>query len=259
MCRPDYFRIAYQINPYMDTHIQPNARLVKAEFKAIVAAHIEAGRTVRFIDADPDQPDMTYTANVALIRGKKAVLGNLPAERAGEVAHARRWLEEAGYEVTDCPFLFSGQGDALPTATGAVIKGRGWRSDPRSDDFVRDTLGYEVIPVQTISDEWYDLDLAVAVIAPGVIAVCWEALDELSQDLLAARSDLQCIGVSLEEAQNFACNLVSDGQTVVMNDSGPQLAADLTARGYTVLTRPTDQLKLGGGGIRCTALALDAI
>lgn len=258
MCRPNFFRIAYQINPYMDTSLQPDPRKLTEEYKQIVAAHIEAGRTVRFMDPDPDQPDMTYTANQALIRGKKAVLGNLPPERAGETKFLRPWLEAAGFEVLDCPFRFSGQGDAVPTGTGAVLKGREWRSDPRSDDFIREALGYEIIPVHTISDAWYDDDLVFGVIRPGLIAVAWDVLDEPSKQVLRARDDLEFIDVSLEEAKHFVCNLVSDGQTVVMPEGGPMLAAELESRGFTVIQRSIEQLKLGGGAIRCTTLALDA-
>jgi N-dimethylarginine dimethylaminohydrolase len=258
MCRPNYFRIAYQINPYMDPRLQPDPRRVKAEYAAIVAAHVSAGRTVRFLDPVAEQPDMTYTANQALIRGRKAVLGNLPKERAGETLYLRTWLENAGYEVLDCPYLFSGQGDCLPTGTGAVIKGREWRSDPRSDDFIHEALGYEIIPIHTISDAWYDNDLVFGVIKPGLVAVAWDALDETSIKTLRARSDLEFINVSLGEAQNFVCNLVSDGDTVVMPEGGPVLAAELERRGLTVIEKPIDQLKLGGGAIRCTTLALDA-
>ncbi len=258
MCRPDYFRIAYQINPYMDPSIQPDPELLNAEYNNIVAAHLAAGRRIRFLEPDPDQPDMTYTANQALIRGKKAVLGNLPPQRAGEIAFQRPWLEAAGFEVIDCPFRFSGQGDAIPTGTGAILKGRQWRSDPRSDDFIHDALGYEIIPIHTISDAWYDDDLVVSAIKPGLIAVAWAALDEPSQQLLRARTDLEYIDVTLAEAKNFACDLVSDGTTVIMPEGSPLLAAELERRGLTVITQPISQLKLGGGGIRCTTLALDA-
>jgi N-dimethylarginine dimethylaminohydrolase len=257
MCRPHYFRIAYQINPYMDLSQQPDPRELKAEYKSIVEAHISAGRTVHFIDPDPDLPDQLYTANQALIRGKQAVLGNLPPQRARETELLRPWLEEHGYEVIGCPYPFSGQGDCLPTGTGAVIKGRGWRSDPRSDDVVREALGYDIIPIQTISDAWYDNDLVFGIIQPGLVAVAWDALDEPSQQLLRGRDDLEYIDVSLEEAERFACNLVSDGTTVVMPAGCPQLAADLTARSLKVVERPIDQLRLGGGAIRCSALALD--
>lgn len=258
MCRPRYFRIAYQINPYMDPHVQPDPRELKKEYANILAAHVNAGRTVRFLDPDPDRPDMTYTANQALIRGKKAVLGNLLPERAGEVELLRPWLTAAGFEVIDCPYRFSGQGDAVPTGTGAVIKGREWRSDPMSDDFIRDTLGYEIIPIHTISDAWYDNDLVFGIIKPGLIAVAWNALDELSQGRLRARDDLEFIDVSLAEAKNFVCNLVSDGETVVMPEGGPVLAEKLRNLGFEVVECSIAQLKLGGGAIRCTTLALDA-
>lgn len=258
MCRPDHFRIAYAINPYMHPDgPQPKSNLVHAEYDAFVAAHRAAGRTLHFIEPDPAFPDMTFTANHAVIRGKRAVLANLPPERAGEVAHSRRWLEAHGYEVVECPYLFSGQGDALPTGTGAVIKGRGWRSDPRTDALVADALGYEVIPVRTVGPEWYDVDLTIGVLRPGLIAACLDALDADSQATLRY-SGLDIIPVSLHEAKHFALNLVSDGLTVTLPERAPQLEAELTRRGLTVVPLKNTQLWLAGGGVRCTTLALDA-
>jgi N-dimethylarginine dimethylaminohydrolase len=42
-----------------------------------------------------------------------------------------------------------------------------------------------------------------------------------------------------------------------MAEGAPELAADLTARGYVVVTAPNDQFRLTGGGIRCITLALN--
>ncbi len=258
MCRPDYFRIAYLINPYMKMSSQPDPEKLAPEYAAIVAAHEALGRKVHFIDPDPAWPDMVYTANTALIRGKKAVLANLPKERAGEVKLADQWLQSHGFETFACPVLFSGQGDALPTGTGAVIKGRGWRSHPDSDAFVTEVLGYEVIRIQTVGPEWYDIDLSIGIIRPGLIAVCLETLDYQSQELLTSRSDLRLIPVSIAEARNAGLNLVSNGHTVIMTDGAPDLAAALRSEGLEVVTRSIEQLWKGGGAIRCTALALDA-
>jgi N-dimethylarginine dimethylaminohydrolase len=41
-------------------------------------------------------------------------------------------------------------------------------------------------------------------------------------------------------------------------DGAPKLAANLRELGFTVVELPITQLWLGGGGIRCTTLALDA-
>jgi N-dimethylarginine dimethylaminohydrolase len=242
----------------MDVAIQPDPVKLENEYESIVSAHQAAGRTLDFIKPDAGQPDMTYTANQALIRGKKAVLGNLPPERDGEIHFLKPWLQSAGFEVIESPYRFSGQGDAVPTGTGAVIKGREWRSDPRSDDFIRDALGYEIIPIHTVSNAWYDDDLVFGVIAPGLIAVAWDVLDKPSQKLLRQRTDLEYIDVSLLEAQNFVCNLVSDGKTVIMPEGSPNLANELMKRDFNVVTCSIAQLKLGGGAIRCTTLALDA-
>jgi N-dimethylarginine dimethylaminohydrolase len=258
LCRPDFFRIAYQINPYMSTAAQPDPDLLLHEYGALIAAHRAAGRELEFIEPDPAQPDMTFTANHALIRGRRAVLANLPPERAGELAHTRRWLERHGYTVTACPYLFSGQGDALPTGTGAVIKGRGWRSDPRSDGLVHEALGYEVIPVHTTGPEWYDIDLTMGILRPGLLAVALDALDAPSRAALRARSDLELIPVSLADARRFALNLVSDGVTVTLPAGSTEFERTLKQRGFTVVPLPITQLMLSGGGVRCAALALDA-
>ena len=258
MCRPDFFRITYQINPYMDLSKQPDHELLMAEYAQIVASHIAAGRTVRFVEPVEGLPDMTYTANHALIRGNKAVLANLPKERSGELTFIKTWLSNNGFEVFECPFLLSGQGDSLPTGTGSVIKGRGWRSDPRSDEFVHEKLGYEIIPIQTNGPEWYDNDLVFGILRPGLIAVCFDALDEASQATIRARKDFKTIEVHIDEARLGACNLVSDGTTITMMDKAPLLAAKLRELGFTVIELPITQLWLGGGGIRCTTLALDA-
>ena len=43
-----------------------------------------------------------------------------------------------------------------------------------------------------------------------------------------------------------------------MTDRAPRLAAQLRARGLRVVELATGQLAKGGGGVRCTALSLNA-
>src|SRR3712207_9504185 len=68
---------------------------------------------------------------------------------------------------------------------------------------------------------------------------------------------LDLIEVTTEEAERFALNLVSDGQTVTMTRGAPRLAAALRSHGLTVVELKTTELQKGGGGIRCTSLTLD--
>lgn len=250
------FSIQYEINPYMHEGDQPDTQKVIAQHQAILQAHRDAGRTLEYLPSAPECPDMVYTANSSLTRGNKVVLSKFPPERQNETPHYRKWFQDNGWEVIEPPYLFSGQGDALPVGN-RVIMGTGWRTDARMHNFIAEQLDYEVISVQTLSDRWYDLDLAVSILREDLIAFCPEAFDETSINKLQTIPGVDYFHVSLDEAQKFGCNLVSDGTTVVMGDDAPELAAAIEAHGLKTIRCATDQLAKGGGAIRCTSLALD--
>jgi N-dimethylarginine dimethylaminohydrolase len=255
VCDPRYFRIDYEINPYMHTETQPDLAVATAEHEAIVAAHLAAGRKVEYVAAVPGCPDMVYTANAAVVRGDRVVLASLPPERQAETPHHRAWFVERDYRIVEAEHPFSGQGDAL--ACGDLLfAGYGQRTDRRVLRTLADFLDYRVIPLRTVSARWYDLDLALAVINTDTVAYCPEAFDRESQ-LELAQAGLDLVEVSRVEADNFALNLISDGTTVTMTTGAPVLAAELGKRGLTVVELETAELRKGGGGIRCTALTLD--
>jgi N-dimethylarginine dimethylaminohydrolase len=251
-----HYRIDYEINPYMSTAVQPDPESAATEHAAIVAAHRAAGRIVHHIPAAPECPDMVYTANAALVRGDRAVLGSPPGPRQHEIPYFRAWLQAHGYDVLDAPYPFSGQGDALPCGD-LVLAGYGQRTDKRMHTVLADHLGYRIVALRTSGPHWYDLDLAVAVIDnPHTIAYCPDALDRPSQYALHDLG-LDLIEVSVDEAACFALNLVSDGAAVTMTSGAPRLAAQLRERGLQVTELDTTELRKGGGGVRCTALTLD--
>jgi N-dimethylarginine dimethylaminohydrolase len=250
------FSVEFEINPYMHKVDQPDWDLAEVEHEAIVAAHVDAGRTIEYVPTVSGCPDMIYTANAALVRGGQALIANLPPERDPELPHFRRWFLEHGYDVIDAPYRFSGQGDALAFGS-RLFAGSGWRTDVAMHPMIADALDYDVISLHTISDRWYDLDLAIAVITPETIAWCPRAFDLRSRRTIRELPGVELIEVGLDEAELFALNLVSDTVTVTMTTGAPRLAQTLRDRGYRVVELPTEQLKKGGGGIRCTALALD--
>lgn len=220
MCSAEYFRIDYEINPYMNTAVQPDLAGAIAEHRRIVDAHLTAGRKVEFIDADPACPDMTYTANAAVVRGDRAVLATLPRERAAETPHYREWLQAAGFEVAETRYRFSGQGDALACGD-LLLAAHGQRTDERAHRILARHLNYEIVSLRTTSSRWYDLDLAVAVIHAGrTLAYHPEALDTASLRRLRGLG-LDLIPVQAAEAARFALNLISDGRTVTMTSGAP--------------------------------------
>lgn len=277
MSGADYFDDQAAINPFMDKQVSIDRAAAQAEHNAIRAALEQAGVTVIKVDPPASCQDGVYTANWALIRGDKAVMSTLPNARQAEEPYAEQVLKDLGKTIYKVPdgVHFSGQGDALPCGN-YLFAGTGYRTEPVAHQFVADTLGYNLIALQTIpqlddagrpvinadsgwSDSFfYDIDLALAVISPSLIAWCPEAFTPDSQAKLRAIADIDKIEVSFTEAkQAFACNLVSTGQTVVMSSTAPELKSNLEARGLQIITPVITELAKGGGYIRCTTLTLD--
>lgn len=282
MSGAEYFSTDQAINPYYgeDSLNVERAKLEHAEIKRLFE---EAGIVVETTPPPTDSQDGVYTANWALVRGKKAVLARLPNARKAEEAVAERALQERGYEVVRVPdeWHFSGQGDALPFG-GLLFCGMGYRSDERAQAFAAEVLGYERIQLQTIPelDElgnpminkvtgwpdsfFYDIDLALSIIkAPdemqgGIIAYCPDAFMPDSQETLRRLKGFEKIEVSFEEAtRGFACNLVSTGETVIMSNQAPGLKKELEKRGLNVVSPDVTELVKGGGFIRCVSLTLE--
>lgn len=271
-----YFDDSAPINPYM-SRSQPIDRLkAQAEHDGIRHSLQSAGVQVVAVEPPAGCQDGVYTANWALVRGKKAVMSRLPAARGGEEPYAAEVLRGLGKEIITVPegLKFSGQGDALPCGD-YLLAGLGYRTDRQVHDFLATALGYEVISLQTVpqlddsglavtnpSSGWpdsffYDIDLALAVLRPDLIAWCPEAFTPESQEKISALP-LQKIEVTLEEAAGaFACNLVSTGQTVIMSAAAPRLQAAIENYGLKTITPAISELAKGGGYIRCTTLTLD--
>lgn len=273
MSGTQYFSDEFAINPYMDDSLAIDAAKAAAEHAAVRKAFEEAGIKVDQVDPPLDCQDGVYTANWGLVRGDTVISASLPNKRRAEEPHAKRIFEQLGLRVVEAPFHFSGQGDALPCGNLAFVGSR-YRTDPRMHDFIKETLGYEVIGLQTVPslDEngepvinsitgwpdsfFYDIDLALAVLTPNLIAWCPDAFTTESQAKIRALN-LDKIEVTYEEAiEGFACNMVSTGKTVVMTARAPRLQAAIEAKGLKTITPEVTELDKGGGFIRCVSLTL---
>jgi N-dimethylarginine dimethylaminohydrolase len=283
----DFFDDDAPINPFMSAETPIDRGVAASEHHAIQAALEAAGVHVTRVAPPADCQDGVFTANWALVRGDKAVLARLPNARKAEEAYARSVLEEMGKTVVELPPAierFSGQGDALPCGN-YLICGSGYRTDEAAAEFVCETLGFTRVQLRAkplLDDDgqpavnqfsgwedsfFYDIDLAVAVLRepiyqngelalPGLLGVCKEALLPESVARLEALPDVELIEVSMDEAvDKLACNLVSTGTHVVMNDA-PEFAAAIEAHSLTTARLSNPELAKGGGSVRCTTLTL---
>lgn len=270
----DYFAVE-ELNPYSHKSDQPDRETAKREFESIKSALEQSGITVVISGSPPDCQDGIYTANWGLCRGDTVLLSKLPNKRDIEQPHAKRILESLGKKTVEAPYLFSGQGDALPCGN-LLFAGQTYRTDARMHPVIAEVLGFEVISLETVpvlgtdgsvqintvtgqpDSFFYDIDLALAVLRTNLIAWCPEVFTPESQAKIRAIPSIEKIEVSYQEAvEGFACNLVSTGETVVMSGRAPLLQAAVEARGLKTVTPEITELAKGGGYIRCTTLTLD--
>lgn len=286
MSGADYFGDDDAINDLMDAAVPVDVEKAKAEHDLIKQALEETGITVKQVPAPPDCQDGVYTANWALVRGGKALMARLPNKRQPEEAYALQAIKDLGLQPLALPpevARFSGQGDALPCGD-VVFTQSPYRTTLEAHRHIKEMLGFrEVISLQTkparhfgfgparmnkitgLPDSpTYDIDLAIAVLKwpsegqKGLIAFCPDVFKRSSRELLRAYDDADKIEVSRQEAlQAYALNLVSTGETVIMNSGAPKFQAALKAHGLKTKALDLPELKKGGGSIRCSTLTLD--
>ncbi len=276
MSGAEYFDDGFAINPYMDDRIPVDVAKAVSEHAEIKRCFETAGIEVVMVPPPADCQDGVYTANWALIHGQKALMSNLPNKRKAEEPYSEEILRNLGFEIVKFPesLHFSGQGDSLPCGKYLFV-GTEYRTSLDVHQLLSEHTGLEVISLQTIPElddngepvinavtGWpdsffYDLDLAIAVITPNLIAWCPEAFVPESRELIRSLTDLDKIEVSFEEATKAsACNLVSTGETIIMGSKALNLKNELMARGFKVLAPDVTELMKGGGFIRCTSLTI---
>lgn len=276
MSGADFFGDTDAINAYMDSSVPVDVARAKQEHARIKEALQAAGIEVASVPPPVNCQDGVYAANWGLCRGDTVLLSSLPNTRQAEQPYADKVLTELGKKVIKAPHRFSGQGDALFCGK-RIFVGSVYRTDPQMHAIIAQTFNCEVIGVQTVPKKgwfglgrattnkitgwpdsfFYDLDLALAVLTPGLIAWCPPAFTRTSQAKIK-QVPVEKIEVSLEEAtKGFACNLVSTGSTVVMSARAPKLQAAIEAKGLKTITPEVIELGKGGGYIRCSTLTLD--
>lgn len=285
MSGADYFTDEDAINVLMDASVPVDVVEAVAEHSRIRHALESAGITVVKVDSPLNCQDGVYTANWALVRNGKALMARLPNTRQPEEAFALEAVRNAGLEPLILPEhveRFSGQGDALPCGD-IVFTQSPFRTTTSAHQYLKDWLGFrEVIALETLpaydtagnevtnvvtgwpDSPTYDIDLAIAILRQptdsekGLIAYCPEVFKPESREFLEQYDGVDKITISRDEClKAFALNMVSTGETVVMNSGAPEYQAALEAHGLRVITLELPELRKGGGSIRCSTLTLD--
>jgi N-dimethylarginine dimethylaminohydrolase len=258
MCRPDFYGIEYEINPWMSRSRGSTPETALCQWGALYEILRGLGVVVELLTPQPGLPDLVFTANAGLVYRTRFFSSRFRHEvRARESPHFDAWFAAHGYTVEHLPegMYFEGAGDAL--FCGPILfAGYRIRSDVRGHQYLGRVLGKRVLPLELINPRFYHLDTCFCPLAPGEALYYPEAFDAYGRKVLKTHIP-RLLEVSEAEAHRFACNAVVVGKTVVTNTGCDRLAADLGNWGYQVAATELDEFLKAGGSAKCLTLRLD--
>ena len=262
LCRPDFYTVDYEINPWMHVREKPDQKKAVAQWQALYETLSGLGMEVNLIDPVQGLPDMVFTANGGLVAGDRFILSNFRhKERRGEAEHFKRWFEARGLEVVTLPgdCVFEGEGDALmfPPETGeTLVAGFRFRSDIQSHNLVGEVLGKKVVSVELASPDFYHLDTCLCPLSDETAMYFPGAFDEYGKKALT-RLVPDLIELTPKDASHFCCNAVVLGTDIVMNRCSDALRGTLRDRGFTTHELDFSEFIKSGGSAKCLVLKLD--
>lgn len=260
MCSPKYFGVQYVINPWMANQVgkvnSPKARQQWLDFYRAIASLTD----VKLIDPQPHVPDMVFTANAGLLRGKTFLPSRFRHdERRPEEPCFRSWFKSNGYKIVELPgdIRFEGAGDALFQPNKDLLwAAYGFRSDRQAHDALAELFGVTIISLRLVNPRFYHLDTCFCPLSGNRVMYYPAAFDSASVELIEEHTKNNII-VSDEDAGHFACNAVLVEDTIVMNHASSDLKSRLEQAGYRVLTVAVSEFLKAGGANKCLTIALD--
>lgn len=199
---------------------------------------------------------MVYAANGGLVLDGTVVGARFrhPQRRGEEELYLHR-LERLAPRGSHRPACYNeGEGDFLSVG-GLILAGTGFRTEPAAHAEVARILRRPVRSLVLVDPRFYHLDTALCVLGDDLIAYLPSAFDEASRTWLERRFPT-AIRVGEPDALVFGLNAVSDGLHVVMSVEAEDFAGQLRERGFEPIGLEFDEIRRGGGAIKCATLSV---
>ncbi len=261
MCRPDYYGIEYEINPWMNVQRPVDHAAAVRQWEGLYKTIQSCGAQVELVAPIKGLPDLVFTANAGLFFQGKIILANFKfKQRQGEVPYFKTWFEQAGFVQLNVPGIdqshafFEGAGDALP-AGNQLFAGYGFRTERefyKKANYLDQT---QIIYCELVDPYFYHLDTCFCPLNDQQAIWNPAAFSKKSQKNMA--DHLELFAVNEIEAKRFACNAVVLDKQIIIPTGCPQLTVLLEKLGYTVHACAMDEYIKAGGACKCLTLRVD--
>lgn len=256
MCKPTYYQVAYEINPWMQLSNPVAAHLAEAQWDRLYSIMCKLATEVALIEPVTNLPDLVFTANAGLFYQQQIVLSHFKySERCLETPHFANWFRQHGFDISSEPKnYFEGAGDAL-LAGDKLFAGYGFRTDRAVYTTIAEFHDANIFFCELVNPYYYHLDTCFCPINDHQAIWYPAAFSPLSQQVMQA--ELELFAVPEVEAKRFACNSVIIDKQVVMPSGCPITTEWLEHQGFTVHSCDMNEFIKAGGACKCLTLRLD--
>ena len=259
MCRPTYYTIAYEINPWMSLQRPINHARALVQWQRLYRILTEELQvTVRLLPGRPGVPDLVFTANAGLVCGRTMIQSRFRfPQRQREAPFITRYFTRAGFRVMRLshPGHFEGEGDALWLGQ-TLLFGFRFRSDASAHEELARFLKVQVLPVELVDRRFYHLDTCFCPLDATTAMWFPKAFDRYGRAVIE-RTVEHLIAVTEADATRFVCNAIVVGRKIVLHaGASTRLQRQLTGRGFRVYPVDLSEFLKAGGSAKCLVLQL---
>ncbi len=271
MCRPTYYTIAYEINPWMSLKRQANRTRALAQWHRLYQLLTRELRVrVRLLPSRAGVPDLVFTANAGLVVGRTFIRSNFRyPQRQAEEPIVERYFRRAGFQVVTLNprYDFEGEGDAL-WMDRTLVFGFRYRSDAPVHEELSRLLAARVLPVELSDKRFYHLDTCFCPLTERTALWFPGAFDRYGRKVIE-RLVADPIAVSEADATRFVCNAIvvpapagarggPGGRSVVVQSGfSSALRRHLKRRGFDLYPVDLSEFLKAGGSAKCLVLQLN--
>ena len=255
-CPPDFYRILYEINPWMNKNRGADPHLALQQWHTLYRLLTEkVGITVDQLSPVPGMPDMVFTANAGLVVGERFFISRFRHDvRRGECDHYEQWFRARGLQIVFPPLniCFEGEGDALWVGEKLFL-GCPIRTDRAAAPWLAKELGVSVYPLELIDPRFYHLDTCFCPLDDQRVLYYPDAFGFPSQKIIKEIIP-RPIPIGDADALRFGANAIVVKDQVVVNAGCDLLSKTLMDEGFTVHPIDMSEFIKAGGSAKCLIL-----
>lgn len=257
MCKPSFFQVKYQINPWMKIGTV-DQQIAMTQWQKLVDIYKRLGVEVNIIEQRNDLPDMVFCADQGIVNNKRILLSNFKyKERRGETEVYRKWFREHGFKILTLPKsnYFEGGGETIKWCDKLFI-GTGFRTSSKSLKLISKIMDIEIIGLQLIDSRFYHLDTCFFVLDNNTAFYYPPAFSNKSVELIKSVIP-SLIEFNEKDILGFAANSTVINTTVVMQNTNIRFKNLLEDLGYYTIQTDVSEFIKSGGGIHCLTGSLN--